>query len=265
MTAPVSAAQSAPSLRLDGCGFVVVGAGNGIGRATAHALRSAGAELFCVDIDEGLAKSIADEVGGTAWVADARDRADVTATVDAAREALGRIAGFVDIVGQSRYASLLDMTDEDFHWTTGMVLRHAFLFAQLVGRLMAAEGGGSMVFVSSIAGVTSAPRQVAYGAAKAGLNSLVRTAAVELGGSGIRVNSVAPGTVATPRVLTTLTEEVRAGFARSIPLGSLAEPSDIAAAILFLSSSMARQITGQTLLVDGGASVKFPYPAELMP
>lgn len=257
--------MSAPSLRLDGCGFVVVGAGNGIGRATAHALRSAGAELFCVDIDEGLAETVAGEVDGTAWAADARERTEVAATVEAATKTLGQIRGFVDIVGQSRYSSLLDMSDEDFKWTTGMVLQHAFLFAQLVGRHMATEGGGSMVFVSSIAGVTSAPRQVAYGAAKAGLNSLVRTAAVELGGSGVRVNCVAPGTVATPRVLSTLPDEVRAGFARAIPLGALADPTDIAAAILFLSSSMARQITGQTLLVDGGASVKFPYPVELMP
>ena len=122
-----------------------------------------------------------------------------------------------------------------------------------------------MVFVSSIAGVTSAPRQVAYGEAKAGLNSLVKTAAIELGGSGIRANCVAPGTVLTPRVLATLPDDVRAGFARAIPLGTLAEPSDIAAAIVFLSSPMARQITGQTILVDGGASVKFPYPVEYMP
>jgi NAD(P)-dependent dehydrogenase (short-subunit alcohol dehydrogenase family) len=252
-------------VRLDGRGFVVVGAGNGIGRETAHALRAFGAELFCVDIDEDLAKEVAAEVDGVAWGADARDRRAVQDTVRAAEEALGTISGFVDIVGNSRYAPLLDMTDDDFAWTTDMVLRHAFLFSQLIGRHMSVSGGGSMVFVSSIAGVICAPRQVAYGAAKAGLNSLVKTAAIELSSHRIRVNAVAPGTVRTPRVAEMLSDESRRRFAEAIPLGELAEPSDIAAAIVFLSSDLARQVTGQTLMVDGGASVKFPYPVELMP
>src|SRR5919201_6537796 len=91
-------------LRLDGRAFVVVGAGQGIGRQASHALAQAGARVFCIDNQEALAKEIADEIGGAAWVADARDRGDVEASVDAAVTELGRIDGLVDIVGMARYS-----------------------------------------------------------------------------------------------------------------------------------------------------------------
>src|SRR5438105_8175477 len=145
-------------LRLDGRGFVVVGAGQGIGRQASHALAQAGARLFCVDNQEDLAKEIADEVGGVAWAADARDRADVEASVDAAARELGRIDGLVDIVGMARYSSILDTTDEDYDWTFDMVLRHAYLYSQACGRRMAQSGGGCMTFVASVSGLSSAPQ-----------------------------------------------------------------------------------------------------------
>src|SRR5438552_9229090 len=104
-------------LRLDGCGFVVVGAGQGIGRQATHSLAQAGARVFCIDNQDALAKEIADEVGGVAWTADARDRADVEASVEAATRELGRVDGVVDIVGMARYAAALDTTDEDYDWT----------------------------------------------------------------------------------------------------------------------------------------------------
>src|SRR5438105_14469755 len=93
-------------LRLDGRGFVVVGAGQGIGRQASHAFAQAGARVFCVDNQEALAKEVADEVGGVAWAADARDRGDVEASVEAAARELGRIDGLVDIVGMARYSSI---------------------------------------------------------------------------------------------------------------------------------------------------------------
>src|SRR5436853_5744080 len=94
-------------LRLDGRGFVVVGAGVGIGRQAAHALASVGARVFCIDNVESLAKEVADEVGGIPWVADARKREDVEGAIAAAEKELGRIHGTVDIVGMARYTSLL--------------------------------------------------------------------------------------------------------------------------------------------------------------
>jgi NAD(P)-dependent dehydrogenase (short-subunit alcohol dehydrogenase family) len=153
-------------LRLDGKAFLVVGAGQGIGRQASHALASVGAKVFCVDNVDELAKEVAEEVGGVPFVADARDRDDVVRAVTEAESALGRIDGLVDIVGMARYMDILSTSDEDWSWTFDMVLRHAFLFSQAAGARMAESGGGSMTFVASVSGITSAPRHAAYGAAK---------------------------------------------------------------------------------------------------
>jgi NAD(P)-dependent dehydrogenase (short-subunit alcohol dehydrogenase family) len=173
---------------------------------------------------------------------------------------LGRLHGLVDIIGMARYASLVEVDDDNWDWHHDIVLRHAFLAVQLGGRLMAASGGGVMVFVASVSGITSAPRHAPYGAAKAGLMSLVRSAAVELGPSGVRVNAVAPGVVWTPRVSQYLGEEGRARNSANTPLRRVALPADIAAPLLFLVSDMSSYVTGQTLVVDGGVGAKFPYP-----
>src|SRR5262249_37949052 len=110
-------------------------------------------------------------------------------------------------------------------------------------------------------GLTGAPRHAAYGAAKAGLMALVRTIAVELGPHGIRANAVAPGAVWTPRVAALLGEEGRARNAANAPLRRIGLPADIASAILFLASARSSYVTGQTLVVDGGVSAKFPSPS----
>jgi NAD(P)-dependent dehydrogenase (short-subunit alcohol dehydrogenase family) len=250
----------AGQLRLDGRGFVVVGAGQGIGRQTAHALAAVGARVVCADLEPARADAVAAEVGGVPWAGDVRIRAAVERLVAESTQALGRIDGLVDIVGMARFADFLDLSDDDWDWSFDMVLRHAFLVAQLGGRAMA-DGGGVMVFVASVSALTSAPRHAAYGAAKAGLVSLVRTAAVELGPRGVRVNAVAPGAVWTPRVAQVLGEEGRTRNAANAPLRRVAEPADIAGAILFLASDLSRYVTGQTLVVDGGVGQKFPYPS----
>jgi NAD(P)-dependent dehydrogenase (short-subunit alcohol dehydrogenase family) len=250
-------------LRLDSRGFVVVGAGQGIGRQTAHALASAGARVFCIDNQPELATEIADEVGGIAHTCDARVRAEVEDAVARAQQSLGRVDGVADIVGMARYGNFVDVNDDDWDWHFGMVLRHAFLFGQTAGRAMAASGGGVMTFIASVSGISSAPRHSAYGAAKAALMSMVRSAAVELGPAGVRVNAVAPGVVWTPRVSGYLGEEGRERSAANAPLRRVALPADIAAAVLFLSSDLSAYITGQTLVVDGGVGVKFPYPMDL--
>jgi NAD(P)-dependent dehydrogenase (short-subunit alcohol dehydrogenase family) len=125
---------------------------------------------------------------------------------------------------------------------------------------MARGGGGVMVFVASVSGMSSAPRHAAYGAAKAGLIALVKSGAVELGPSGVRVNAVAPGVVWTPRVSAFLGEEGRQRNAENAPLRRVAQPADIAAALLYLASDLAGYVSGQTLVVDGGVGAKFPYP-----
>ena len=245
--------------RLDGRGFVVVGAGQGIGRQTSHALAQAGAKLFLIDNQQELAKEIADEVKGTPWVADARDRNDVDRAIKEARKSLGRIHGLVDIVGMAKWGEILAVSDDDWDWTFGMVLRHAFLFSQAAGKAMADDGGGVMTFVASVSGITSAPKHAPYGAAKAGLMSWVRSLAVELGPRGIRANAVAPGFVWTPRISQLIDEQGKKRSEQNVPLARVALPQDIASAILFLSSDLASYVSGVTLIVDGGVEAKFGY------
>ena len=248
-------------LRLDGKRFVVVGAGQGIGRQTSHALASVGAQLLCVDNREDLAKEIAAEVGGVPFVADATKREDADSAVAACVDEFGGIDGLADIVGMARYGDAIETSDDDWEWTFDMVLRHAYVFSQAAAKAM--TGGGAMVFVASVSGISSAPRHAAYGAAKAGLMSWVRSLAVELGSKNIRVNAVAPGVVWTPRISQILGEKGREGQSRNAPLGRVALPQDIASGILFLASDLAGYVTGQTLVVDGGVGVKFPYPMNL--
>jgi NAD(P)-dependent dehydrogenase (short-subunit alcohol dehydrogenase family) len=246
-------------LRLDGRRFLVIGAGQGIGRQASHALAGAGARLACVDLDPDLVADIASEVDGVALSGDATKRDDVARIFESTTAQLGGLDGVVDIIGMAQYANIVDCTDDEWNWHHDIVLRHAFLAMQHAGRAMATHGG-AMVFVASVSGITSAPRHAAYGAAKAGLMSLVRTGAVELGPSGIRVNAVAPGVVWTPRVSAFLGEEGETRNVENTPLRRVAQPADIAAAILFLASDLAGYVTGQTLVVDGGVGAKFPYP-----
>jgi NAD(P)-dependent dehydrogenase (short-subunit alcohol dehydrogenase family) len=246
-------------VRLDGRRFVVVGAGQGIGRQTAHALASVGASVACVDVEADRAREVAAEVDGVPVVGDVARRADAERCYEEAAAGLGGLDGLVDIVGMSRYATLLEVDDEEWDWHFDIVLRHAYLAVQLGGRRLRPRGG-VMAFVASVSGLTSAPRHAAYGAAKAALMALVRSAAVELGPFGIRVNAVAPGVVWTPRISVALGEEGRARNEANTPLGRVAQPADIAAALLFLCSDLAAYVSGQTLVVDGGVSAKFPYP-----
>src|SRR5262249_39752829 len=154
-------------------------------------------------------------------------------------DAFGRLDGLVDIVGMARYSPIVDTTDEDWDWTFGMVLRHAFLLLRGAGRVMAGGGGGAIVLIGSISGMGSAPFHGAYGAARAGLLSLVRPAAVELGPSGVRINAVPPGSTATPRVVAMQRERGGSLWPDPSPLGQMNETRDIASGALFLLSDLA--------------------------
>jgi NAD(P)-dependent dehydrogenase (short-subunit alcohol dehydrogenase family) len=253
------------ALRLDGRGVVVVGAGQGIGRQTAHGAAALGARVACFDTDPARAAAVAEAVGGVACVGDAAKRTDMERMFAEAAAELGRIDAIVDIVGMPRYRPILETEDADWDFQHDVTLRQAFLAMQIGGRRMAATGGGAMAFVSSVSGVTSAPGHAGYGAAKAGLNSMVRSAAVEFARHGIRVNAAAPGLIWTPRVSESMSPEARTGAERSIPLRRVGQPSDIAGVLLFLISDLAAYVTGQTLVVDGGATATFPLAMRTLP
>lgn len=248
-------------LRLDGQVFIVAGAGQGIGRQTCHALAANGAIVLCVDRDEDLAARVAAEIGGAAFAADITERAGVQGMIERASE-LGKLSGIVDIVGIAPFADLAQASDEHFDTAIQLNAKHMFLVSSLGGKALAANGGGVITMVASVSGLFAADRHAAYGMAKAGVISLAKSAATEFGPAGVRVNTVSPGVVWTPRMAAHLGTERRAEFDAIAPLGRIALPSDIASAILFLSSELSRDVSGHNLVVDGGASAKSPLGAS---
>lgn len=247
-------------LRLDGRGFVVLGAGQGIGEQAVLALAQAGARVLCVDRDEALAARIAAKVGGVPCAAEITERADMERVFRTARSAFGRVHGAVDIVGVAGIRSLAATDDALWAQQFDIVLRHAYLAIQVGGEMMAADGGGAMTFVGSMSGNLAVANQVAYGVSKAALHHLVRSAAAEYGPRQVRINGVAPGYVRTPRLNLRLDEKAWSAIANVIPLGRAASPAEIAGPLLFLSSDLSAHVTGAVLPVDGGAGVKATLP-----
>jgi NAD(P)-dependent dehydrogenase (short-subunit alcohol dehydrogenase family) len=241
--------------RLDGRRFVVLGGGNGIGRQVCHALAQAGARVVCVDRSPELAGAVAAEVDGESLVADVTCRNELERVLTQ-----GPVSGLVDIVGMPVLGPLADLDDDGWQRQFDLVLRHAFLALQIGGRGIASAGGGTMVFVGSISGLTHIPGQAAYGAAKAALHQLVASMGRELAPAGVRVNAVAPGFTQTPRLLTMLSAEQWAQVSSIIPRGAPGSPAEIAAAILFLASDLSSYVTGQVLAVDGGMTGQVLVP-----
>ncbi|OLT11378.1 hypothetical protein BJF79_24375 [Actinomadura sp. CNU-125] len=251
-------------LRLDGRNLVVVGAGQGMGRQASHALAQCGARVVCADIDAARAREIAAEVGGVPWAGDVTRADEVARLVEEGAAAVGGpLGGFVDIVGLAEWVGALDLDEPTWDRQFDVNLRHAYLLGRHFGRHLVDTGTpGTMVYVASVHGLTASVRHGAYGAAKAGLISWVRTLGDELGPHGIRVNAVAPGSILTPRLMAAYPDE-SATERPSVPtpLGKNGRPSDIASAALFLTSALSDFITGQTIVVDGGVTIKDPYIA----
>ncbi|MDQ1448870.1 MAG: hypothetical protein QOC79_1841, partial [Actinomycetota bacterium] len=228
--------------------------------ACVRALAAAGARVTCFDLDGAAADAAASLGGrrGLALAGDARLLDHVQLAVDTAIVERGPIDVAVDVIGEARWGRTVELDDTAWDESFDLVLRHFFNLARVAGPHMAERGSGAIVAIASVSGLRSAPLHGPYGAAKAGLMSLVRTLAVELARDHVRVNAVAPGSVLTPRVEALMSDERRAESAASIPLGRLAAPDDIAHAVAFLASDLASYITGQTIVVDGGATTQFP-------
>jgi 3-oxoacyl-[acyl-carrier protein] reductase len=241
---------------VSGAGYIRERAGHGY--FTARSLAAAGASVACVDIDAGRAAEVAShiaEAGGkaVAIVADMTDRAEVGRAIGEARDHLGGIDICADIIGGALWDEALDVDDRHWDWVIRNNLTQVFLLYQAASRIMIEQGtGGSIVALSSVEGLAASAYHAPYGAAKAGVIALTKTFAHELGRYGIRVNSVAPGNVGAGNL-----DQPPDEFPVN-PINPLAAPrsTDIADAVLFLSSPLASRITGQTLVVDGGATVR---------
>jgi NAD(P)-dependent dehydrogenase (short-subunit alcohol dehydrogenase family) len=235
----------------------VTGAGDGIGWATAMGFAQLGYTVCLIDIDAAKAAERARELGEghLALGCDVASEADVRNVIAQIGSQFGRLDALVNNAGiGSPHLPTTEQTLESFEKVLSVHLSGTFLCTREAHPLLKAAGAGAVVNVSSIAGVTGLPRRNAYGAAKAGIAMMTKSLACEWAADGIRVNAVAPGFVATA-----LVKKLEAdGFVdaprlrRRIPMARLADPAEIAEAILFLASRAASYVTGSVLSVDGG-------------
>ena len=238
---------------LSGRAALITGAASGIGRASALAFASAGASVALLDIDaEGLADTAATAsaagVRAEVLVADVRDLRAVTGAVGRVVEAFGRLDAALNNAGvPGPYLPLDEYSEEDFMRILQVDLAGVWRCMRAEIRQMRAQGHGAIVNTSSMLGSAAMPDNGAYIAAKHGVHGLTRAAALELGGTGIRVNAIAPGVTRTG-----MTSAVSDDLLRTVPLGRIAEPEEIAAAAVWLCSPEASYITGSVLVADGG-------------
>jgi NAD(P)-dependent dehydrogenase (short-subunit alcohol dehydrogenase family) len=242
---------------------VVTGAGRGIGRDIAVGLGARGWSVACLDKDPEGAKETAElaAAGGAHTVAVAVDLTDDVPVAEAFGEAADALGGLDGLVANAGGAAgertpFLELTSADWTAMVDRNLLAAFHSGLHGGRILAARGGGSIVFTSSIAADIVMPELVHYGAAKGGVRQLMRGMAVELAPHGIRVNSVAPGSFLTPGN-ERLMRDTEAGrqWAARVPLGRLGRPGELVGAVDHLLGPEAAYTTGTTIVVDGGFSL----------
>jgi glucose 1-dehydrogenase len=247
--------------RLDGKVALVSGAARGIGRAAAVALAREGADLVVNDIREEEARAAAAEIealGRRALVcrADVSRRDEVRAMFDAAEQALGGVDIVVANAARNVRKPFLDLTVEDVEQTWAVTQWGVFHCCQEGALRMAARGaGGAMVIVSSVHSFRPYAGASAYNGAKAAVNQMAATWALELAPRGIRVNVLEPGWVDTPGERAYFTEEQLAAGGEQVPLGRLARAGEMARAIVFLASEESSYLTGSVLRADGGYSL----------
>lgn len=233
---------------------IVTGGAQGIGEACVRRFASEGAKVVIVDVADTPGKALAAELGVTFLHCDVGNKADVDEVVARTISLFGRIDVLVNNAGIFKAADFLDVTETDFDAVLRVNVKGSFLMGQAVARVMATAGCGNIVNMSSVNAVLTIPSIASYNVSKGGVNQLTRVMALALADKGIRVNAVAPGTIATElaarAVLTS--EEAKARIMSRTPMKRLGEPSEIADVVAWLVSDAASYVTGEIVTVDGG-------------
>jgi meso-butanediol dehydrogenase/(S,S)-butanediol dehydrogenase/diacetyl reductase len=252
--------------RLRGKVAIVTGAGSGIGRAIALRFAAEGASLLVNDLNADSASRVAKEIeaaGGSAraFPADVSDARQVEALIRAATSAFGRLDVLVNNAAAVVPGPVEAISDADWRRTHGTTLDGVFFGMRAALPVMAAQGGGAIINVSSGAALGGEPGLAAYAAAKAAIVSLTKTAAVENAARGVRINTILPGPIETPPLLAAVEATGgRAGWERQIPCGRLGRPEEMAAVALFLASDDASYVHGAAIVADGGVAARTNSP-----
>ncbi|HEX3567041.1 MAG TPA: SDR family NAD(P)-dependent oxidoreductase [Acidimicrobiales bacterium] len=241
---------------LEGQRAVVTGGGSGIGRATCRRMAKEGAAVAVLDIDAASAEAVAAEIGGTAHVADVTDPDGLQSAVDQAASAMGGITTLFNNAGVGSMTALHEWAPEEWDRLIRVNLTGVYLGFRAAIPHIRAAGGGAIVSTASISGTRPAAGEAPYAASKAGVAAITASAALEYGPS-IRVNAISPGmirTKLTEPLLEVLPHE-EARYQRTTPMGRVGEPEDVADVVVFLCSDLARFVTGQNLVIDGGMTL----------
>jgi 3-oxoacyl-[acyl-carrier protein] reductase len=246
--------------RVEGKAAIVIGAARGIGAAIAERLIEEGARVVIADTLEAEGRATAGRLSArgeaTFVAADVGRKESVEALVAATIARYGCVEILVQNAGIYPYTMLPDIRLEEWDAVLAVNLRGCFLAIQACAPPMRARKYGRIVLTSSITGPrVSSPGHAHYSASKAGINGLIRAAAIELAPLGITVNGVEPGNILTEGMQAGRSPEFIRAMERSVPLGRLGTPQDVAHAVLFLASDDAAYITGTTIVVDGGQIV----------